>query len=692
MDLPRISLPSINIYDFNKDSVPQNPNFPATPLGTMSGNSYPSHGPMPIRNNLTPNFAPPPLPPPPRISDLEDGYDAGWLHANSRGTTKLAPINPSSSLFGGHRRPEPVSLSDRMALDDLDGRQSGFPLSRSPEAHIRIEPPPPMDEGFRNAISIKSPSPILKGERDFSRRSVKDSSDAYDQHLLSKIGKPLSPRQSISGGSEPRGTLQTLTIPTRNFGGIPSPGGSDSSALDVRWPGPGSYQSGGVSPGTKVGWRDYIGGRSPSVESSAPSSAVDLDHSGYLREVYRRRGGTTPSYDENISLPSRSHRGSYDHGVFSDIEGDFSTDESLPSRMVYLREATPPYSDASKSSGLKRRASSPPREPMGDDRHRLHIITSNGDLTQRRTSGQPYTNNLTVNSGYVAGHGSHSAASSLSIRTTGSYSSAGLSVGGSSMTSYDRSPGGLSPKSDLDTFHDKSIMNPTSPAHMVAPPVARVIQGPSIIEPSSVETARKMSLQTNHAAPKPTGPKLGGLYICDCCPKKPKKFDSPEELRSHEMEKQYSCLYCNNRFKNKNEAERHQNSLHLRRHSWSCAALSSYQAAFHPSSTPGQTGAGPSHDTCGYCGEEFPNHPQPDWDRRFEHLTVVHKFGECNNAKKFFRADHFRQHLKHSHAGTSGKWTNILENACMKEEAPPEPKNGGVSLANNKINEVLGGC
>jgi hypothetical protein len=55
-----------------------------------------------------------------------------------------------------------------------------------------------------------------------------------------------------------------------------------------------------------------------------------------------------------------------------------------------------------------------------------------------------------------------------------------------------------------------------------------------------------------------------------------------------------------------------------------------------------------------------------DWDVRIGHLQESHKFGECNHAKKFFRADHFRQHLKHSHAGTSGKWTNQLENACMK--------------------------
>ncbi len=139
------------------------------------------------------------------------------------------------------------------------------------------------------------------------------------------------------------------------------------------------------------------------------------------------------------------------------------------------------------------------------------------------------------------------------------------------------------------------------------------------------------------------------------------------------MEKQYTCQYCNNRFKNKNEAERHQNSLHLRRYSWSCAAIPNYQAVFHPSSIPPSTSpGGPQFDACGYCGEEFPNLPQPNWDRRLDHLTSVHKFGECNQAKKFFRADHFRQHLKHSHAGQSGKWTNMLESVCLREEFPAD--------------------
>uniref|UniRef100_A0A8H7K6C3 C2H2-type domain-containing protein n=1 Tax=Bionectria ochroleuca TaxID=29856 RepID=A0A8H7K6C3_BIOOC len=170
---------------------------------------------------------------------------------------------------------------------------------------------------------------------------------------------------------------------------------------------------------------------------------------------------------------------------------------------------------------------------------------------------------------------------------------------------------------------------------------------------------------------------MQGLFMCECCPKKPKKFETAEDLKAHEAEKQYNCQYCGNRFKNKNEAERHQNSLHVRPHSWSCSALKDYKRAFHESnSRPYEA------DTCGYCGEDFSrsgrspgsNGPryatERDWEERSRHLQDCHEFGECNTSKKFFRADNFRQHLKHSHAGVSGKWTNMLETACMINEEP----------------------
>lgn len=154
------------------------------------------------------------------------------------------------------------------------------------------------------------------------------------------------------------------------------------------------------------------------------------------------------------------------------------------------------------------------------------------------------------------------------------------------------------------------------------------------------------------------------------CPTYHLTLCSANEESHHENEKQYACAFCKHRFKNKNEAERHQNSLHLRKQSWSCAALTTYEAAFHVSTDLEVSNV--LYDTCGFCGAEFSSSAK-NWNDRIDHLVEVHKFGECNATKKFYRADHFRQHLKHSHAGKSGKWTNILENSCQREEAISEP-------------------
>jgi hypothetical protein len=118
---------------------------------------------MRIPNKTIEAFAPPPLPPPSRINGLEDGHDVGWIHANGMGTpdvAKLAPINPTSSLYGGHRRPEPIPRLDRMTLDDYDDRgQTGFPEHYG-RPQVRIEPPGHVEDGFRAAISTKLVEPM----------------------------------------------------------------------------------------------------------------------------------------------------------------------------------------------------------------------------------------------------------------------------------------------------------------------------------------------------------------------------------------------------------------------------------------------------------------------------------------------------------------------------------------------------
>ncbi|CEJ95207.1 hypothetical protein VHEMI10702 [[Torrubiella] hemipterigena] len=147
--------------------------------------------------------------------------------------------------------------------------------------------------------------------------------------------------------------------------------------------------------------------------------------------------------------------------------------------------------------------------------------------------------------------------------------------------------------------------------------------------------------------------------------------DSGSKLRVHGLMKRHKCAYCDKDFNNKNEANRHQISAHLRPCWWSCSALADDFHAFHDSITrPGEA------DVCSYCGIEFNRSGNffgkinryatvADWEGRSKHLRDVHKLGKCNPSKKFYRLDHFRQHLKHSHAAVSGIWTTDLEARCL---------------------------
>ncbi|OJD21885.1 hypothetical protein ACJ73_06772 [Blastomyces percursus] len=681
---PMSSTPSILVCDFNHsiNDRRRSPASKSTALNLPFRSLSTSPGPMAIPNAKEP-VAPPPLPPPRYIEDLAIGHDSGWKWGNSFeeggfGKPTLPPIKPSSSLLGGgHSRPELVRRTERVTLDRDNKRSSTMsPAEVSSALRNRSSYSTLGDTSFPSSTASSLPSPRLQGEKPLSEKSVERSSNAYDQHLLSKIGKPSSPpRLSASLGSFSQKEFTTLPFHSKNRNGLSSLSIGDGSLSPrdaaSRWQsGP---QSAGISPGTRPGWTDYVSYRSPSVDSTTPHH-IDFDH-------FRGRNlspGIHHANDDATSLYSRSNRGSYDQNLFPDSDIEFPMDEAAQSRQLSVDDRGPSQlggmSPLSRQ-GMKRRASSPPRGAVSDE-HTLYTSTStsNDDLDQRRTSGFPFNSYISPSARYYPSHGSISSVSSASLRTGSYASSTGLSVAASSMTSLsslDRpSPGGVSPTTELESSYEKGFMSPGARKSLSGLASSRT---PHQGDVKSTPPVRNMSLPNSLSVSKAAPPRINHLHICECCPKKPKKFETAEELLAHEMEKQYTCQFCNKRFKNKNEAERHQNSLHLRRHSWSCAALSGVEAAFHPSASANcQSPTGPSHDTCGYCGDEFANFPQPDWDRRIDHLTSVHKFGECNQAKKFYRADHFRQHLKHSHAGASGKWTNILENACMKEESSTE--------------------
>ncbi|EGS23696.1 uncharacterized protein CTHT_0003940 [Thermochaetoides thermophila DSM 1495] len=157
-------------------------------------------------------------------------------------------------------------------------------------------------------------------------------------------------------------------------------------------------------------------------------------------------------------------------------------------------------------------------------------------------------------------------------------------------------------------------------------------------------------------------------------------------LQQHEAEKPHPCTQCKKRFKSPTEAERHINAIHLKSDSWSCKALENCLLAFQS-----ETFNGVVWDVCGFCGGGFArNHSKGNSDENgviggdsneatpehkaelVSHLESVHKIGECDRNKKFYRADNFRQHLKNTHVAKPGKWLKTLERVCRttREEEP----------------------
>ncbi|KAI0435633.1 hypothetical protein F4803DRAFT_557798 [Xylaria telfairii] len=303
-----------------------------------------------------------------------------------------------------------------------------------------------------------------------------------------------------------------------------------------------------------------------------------------------------------------------------------------------------------KGSGAKRRASSPPQSDCSLRRNDSSSSMLNVTAMRRRALSLA-TQSSTLSSPYLVAYDS-----TTSPRWNGSEDS------------LSNLPQLLSPDSPAPPANQEFA----SPMSLRTPSLHNKSSNESFLEmPGLLHRKRSRGNLPRARISQPT-------FLCECCPKKPRVFETAEALSAHEREKQYECTYCGNRFKTKNEAERHQNTLHIRRQSWSCSELleAGYVHTFRRSSPQ----AGNTAASCCYCGIKISetgagvdgNLPvEGVWDARLRHLKDAHKFGECNTSKKFYRADHFRQHLKHSHAAILGDGTSHLEAVCMKELAPP---------------------
>jgi hypothetical protein len=123
---------------------------------------------MPIPKTRS-DDAPPPLPPPTFIPELEHGHDAGWKFANDGvmgGFQKstLAPIKQGSSLHGGYVQPRLNTKSrsedqaEEMEIDDESARKgSTVSTIRSPsQPDIQVGNLGLRDDEQQNASSPSS--------------------------------------------------------------------------------------------------------------------------------------------------------------------------------------------------------------------------------------------------------------------------------------------------------------------------------------------------------------------------------------------------------------------------------------------------------------------------------------------------------------------------------------------------------
>ena len=368
----------------------------------------------------------------------------------------------------------------------------------------------------------------LQGERHRAQENFNRSSHAYDQRLLSKIGKPNSPPQHIrTESAESVHMTQKLSLQTkepRSQRLAVTDQTSASTDSPSRWVS--SPMSAGVSPASRPGWRDYnMDPHSPSNESTAASMVLDPELFVQSRNLAKpSAGGSHPGIDDLHSVATRSRRDSCDQVMFTDADGDFQAEDSSGLRDLNLSDPHRQLERQASRQGLKRRALSPPADMARDDKAHAYPAELFQKLSSSNNPARSPASNYRVQPVY----GSASSTAS-SIRQNSHPSSFAPSLAGSSLTSvssYDR-------YSPSDASHPHAFITSAPPVSSPATAIAPSRKGYLPQSPQESQTiSRKMSIHTAVNEPRPpTATRIGACWMCDCCPKKPKKFDCEEELR-----------------------------------------------------------------------------------------------------------------------------------------------------------------
>lgn len=351
-------------------------------------------------------------------------------------------------------------------------------------------------------------------------KSFRPNGDSIDNSMLDKLNRPgrrsgLSASVSDLSHHRPNHAhLTTLSLPHR----------TKQPFLDSGF----TKSPGAISATSPVNGPFGHNGRGSVADSS------DFERSP-LPQPHRIHIGMVP--DDGMSLV-------YGGCEARDDETDFPMDETSRMRSLKIEERDMDRDRERERDwererergcyqpGQKRRASSPP----SDD-----VLLAN-DLLRRRDGGLVSRGSPTPRLLVMP---QNSVSSMSSVSRSGSYASNLTASSITSMGSFGRrspialSPGGLSPTDPIGCSSPYAA--PSSLSTSPRPSVGRSSVAPSPHQrtPSELpmlgQTARTLAsprkLAENPKNSSSLAAKLKGPYMCECCPKKPKKFEAEDELR-----------------------------------------------------------------------------------------------------------------------------------------------------------------
>lgn len=461
---------------------------------------------------------PPPLPPPANVEELGLPQEPSWPFNNTSwqgfsasggqdqsavGRLRLGSVMTADPLDVDRRLSTITAIPVRQALPSF--QELARSKSPSEEGSLATGSPSQQCVSLANIMTLGDEHAdtldSLQSERQLGQRSVHSSSRQYDQNLLSKIGGPNTPHRLSSVSSTASDVpslspahsdsrppfLQRLSMPERRRSSNDSRFSSRNNSATSLFS-PASFRSNSIFD-------------PPEVRALAKRSSHSF-------------------YDDDMS-----HRGSHDSNMYMHEESPM---EEGPMRELNINDYSPggsvDYAMGTRA-GVKRRASSPRRDLVRIDR--ASVSSMPGVLEHPRRSIHQLAPRSSPAQRYSLPHNSSvSSASSAGNRTASLASSQGLSVA-SSITSLgsDRlSPNTLSPLGmDPDfcsPFPTSKSLNPSPRSSVCSTTYTRH----SVDASASPASTITPDLHPHTAA-------VPGVLICDCCPKKPKKFSTEEDLR-----------------------------------------------------------------------------------------------------------------------------------------------------------------